>query len=178
MSAEKTHKLITVVCACIRREGGQQVLLSVRHAPGVLGLDGKWELPGGKIEFGETPDQAVVREIREEIGVEIDPLRLLPYLHTNVWEYEHAVHQVVLAGYECQLKPVSELSESNEVRWFDIGAIDFTKTLPGTREFIGLALKTEMFDKLYIRLENVDPIASVTRHFVLRLNQLCFRNMD
>ncbi len=53
---EKIHKSITVVCACIMREGGQQILLSMRRAPGVPGLDGKWELPGGKVEFGETPE--------------------------------------------------------------------------------------------------------------------------
>src|SRR5207302_1207058 len=65
----KIHKSITVVCACVLRQGGQQVLLSMRRAPGVSGLDGKWELPGGKIEFGETPEQTIVREIREELGI-------------------------------------------------------------------------------------------------------------
>jgi mutator protein MutT len=127
-NAEKLHKLVTVVCACIRREGGQQVLLSVRHAPGVAGVDGKWELPGGKIEFVETPEQALVREIREEIGIEIKPLRLLPHLH--VWEYEHAVQQVVLAGYDCEVKKESKPTDGEDVRWFDIGAIDFATTAP------------------------------------------------
>jgi 8-oxo-dGTP diphosphatase len=174
MSVEKTHKLVTVVCACIRREGGQQVLLSVRHAPGVAGLDGKWELPGGKIEFGETPEHALVREIHEEIGIQIHPSRLLPYLHTNVWEYEHTIQQVVLAGYECQLKPGSEPLENEDVRWFDVEGIDFSTTLPGTREFIGLALRNEWFDKLCIRLESIDPVANVTKHFVIAAQPTLF----
>src|SRR5271155_4474923 len=71
--SEKVHKSFTVVCACIMREGGQQVLLSMRRAPGVPGLDNKWELPGGKVEFGETPEQTIVREIREELGIGIAP---------------------------------------------------------------------------------------------------------
>jgi len=150
------------------------VLLSVRHAPGVSGLDGKWELPGGKIEFGETPDQALIREIREEIGIEINPLRLLPYLHTNVWEYEHAIQQVVLAGYECELTKGSEPGVSADVRWFDVDAIDFATTLPGTQEFIGLTLKSEWFDKLYIRLECIDPTANMTRHFVVAAQPTLF----
>jgi 8-oxo-dGTP diphosphatase len=174
MNAEKIHKLVTVVCACIRREGGQQVLLSIRRAPGVAGLDGKWELPGGKIEFGETPNQALVREIREEIGIEVNPLRLLPYLHTNVWEYEHAVHQVVLAAYECELMQGNEPAVSADVRWFDIDSIDFATTLPGTREFVGLVVRSEWFDKLYIRLERVDPIANIPKHFVLAAQPTLF----
>jgi hypothetical protein len=51
---EKPRKSVTVVCACIVSQDRQRVLLSMRKAPGVPGLDGKWELPGGKIEFGET----------------------------------------------------------------------------------------------------------------------------
>ncbi len=174
ISAEKTHKLLTVVCACIRRDGGRQVLLSVRHAPGVSGLDGKWELPGGKIEFGETPEQAIVREIREEIGIDVSPLRLLPHLQTNVWEYPHAVHQVVLAGYDCEVKRGNEPTVSEDVRWFDIGAIDFATTLPGTQEFIGVALRAEWFDRFFIRLEFADPTAGVTRQFVVAAQPTLF----
>src|SRR5277367_1480561 len=99
--ADKARKSVTVVAACILRPGGREVLLSIRRAPGVPGLDGKWELPGGKIEFGETPAQAIVREIQEELGMSVAPRRLLPYLHTNLWEYPHAFQHVILAGYEC-----------------------------------------------------------------------------
>src|ERR1700677_3403665 len=55
-AGEKARKSATVVAACILRPGGREVLLSMRDAPGVPGLDGKWELPGGKIEFGESPE--------------------------------------------------------------------------------------------------------------------------
>ena len=99
METEKSRRMVTVVCGCIRRKGGHQVLLSMRHAPGVPGLDGKWEIPGGKIEFGETPEQALIREIQEELGMKVKPIRLLPYLHTNFWEYEHVLQQATLACY-------------------------------------------------------------------------------
>jgi 8-oxo-dGTP diphosphatase len=174
MNGEKPHKLITVVCACIKRNGGQQVLLAIRHAPGVPGLDGRWELPGGKIEFGETPDQALVREIREEIAAEIEPLRLLPYLHTNIWEYEHSISHVVLAGYECQMKAGTELTETNEVRWFDLDTINFARTLPGTQEFIDLAVQSDWLDRLCIKLESVDKAANLTKHFVIAAQPTLF----
>ncbi len=118
---EKAHKSITVVCACIMREGDQEILLSMRRAPGVIGLDGKWELPGGKVEFGETPEQAIVSEIREELGIRIAPRRLLPYLHTNRWEYEHAIQHVILALPGT--REFVSLAARND--WFDKVYIEF-----------------------------------------------------
>lgn len=57
---------IHVVCALIE-QGGK--LLLTRRAPGQA-LAGAWEFPGGKVEPGETPEAALVRELREELGVE------------------------------------------------------------------------------------------------------------
>jgi 8-oxo-dGTP diphosphatase len=164
---EKIHKSITVVCACVMRQGGQQVLLSMRRAPGVSGLDGKWELPGGKIEFGETPEQTIVREIREELGITVAPRRLLPYLHTNLWEYEHAVQHVVLACYECEIKDDIAHIAGDDVKWFYINQIDFDSTLPGTKEFVSLAVENEWFDRLYIEFESLDSAASTSKRFTV-----------
>jgi len=164
---EKIHKTITVICACIMRQGGQEILLSLRKAPGVPGLDGKWELPGGKIEFGETPEQTIVREIREELGIEVVPRRLLPYLHTNLWEYEHAIQHVVLACYECETLQEVFPKTGEGVRWCHINQIDFTSTLPGTKEFVSLAVENEWFDRLYIEFESVDSAANTSKRFTV-----------
>jgi 8-oxo-dGTP diphosphatase len=153
MVPDKPHKLVTVVCACIKSPGGREVLLSMRSAPGIAGLDGKWELPGGKIEFGETPDKAIVREIQEELGIKIVPRRLLPYLHTNIWEYPHVCTHVVLAGFECELVGSELPSLGRDARWCDPADIDFDMTLPGTQEFISLAMKDERFDGICIRFQ-------------------------
>ncbi len=165
MTTEKQRRLVTVVSACIRRKGGQEVLLSMRHAPGVPGLDGKWELPGGKIEFGETPEQALLREIREELGLKVKVLRLLPYLHTNLWEYEHALQQVVLACYECEQEEGNEAGFSDDIRWFYVDDIDFKSTLPGTKEFVSLAVRNDWFDKFYIRFELIDTEVNTNKYF-------------
>jgi len=171
---EKAHKSITVVCACILREGDQQILLSMRRAPGVPGLDGKWELPGGKVEFGETPEQAIVREIREELGIRIAPRRLLPYLHTNRWEYEHAIQHVILACYECEMEDEGSYAVKEDAAWFHINQIDFDLTLPGTREFVSLAARNDWFDKVYIEFEFVDSSANASKRFAVATQSTLF----
>ncbi|TJZ45426.1 (deoxy)nucleoside triphosphate pyrophosphohydrolase [Streptomyces piniterrae] len=53
-----------------------RLLAARRSAPPAL--SGRWELPGGKVEDGETPEQALVRELREELGVETGALERIP----------------------------------------------------------------------------------------------------
>jgi mutator protein MutT len=164
---EKARKSVTVVSACIMGPGGREVLLSMRRAPGVPGLDQKWELPGGKIEFGETPEQAIVREIREELGITVTPRRMLPYLHTNLWEYEHALQHVVLACYECETKEELLFGPAKDAKWFNIEDIDFDLTLPGTKEFVALAASNAEFDKVFIEFQCVDPLHNASKQFTI-----------
>ncbi|WP_327353674.1 (deoxy)nucleoside triphosphate pyrophosphohydrolase [Streptomyces sp. NBC_01304] len=65
---------ILVVGAALFADG--RMLAARRSAPAALA--GRWELPGGKVEPGELPSQALVRELREELGVEAELLERLP----------------------------------------------------------------------------------------------------
>ncbi len=69
---------VPVVCALIVRDG--YILLAQRPVHKHLPL--KWEFPGGKVEPGENPAAAIVREIREELGCDVTITRPLPpFLH-------------------------------------------------------------------------------------------------
>jgi 8-oxo-dGTP diphosphatase len=88
---------IPVVCAVIERDG--RVLIAQRPAHKHLAL--KWEFPGGKVEPGESPEAAIVREIKEELGCDVALTRALP-------RFQHAYAVAIeMIPFVCRLAPGS-----------------------------------------------------------------------
>ncbi|MBR5331564.1 MAG: (deoxy)nucleoside triphosphate pyrophosphohydrolase [Akkermansia sp.] len=115
-------RVVEVVAALILNEAGQ--VLAVKCPERKHG--GGWEFPGGKIEPGETPQAAVVREIAEELGLQVQVGDLL---HTVEWDYPafHLSMQCFLcriAGGELQLH------EHTEARWLGAAALHSVPWLP------------------------------------------------
>lgn len=105
--------MIAVVAGVLRREG--RVLLSRR----IRGADvGRWEFPGGKLERGETPEQALRRELREELGIEVQVGAALKCLAD--WQGAGG-EGLLLMFYECTLL-------AGEPRCLDNGGVRFVET--------------------------------------------------
>lgn len=68
---------IVLVAACALIDPDGRVLLA-RRPPGKA-MEGLWEFPGGKLTFGETPEQALIRELREELGILVSEPCLAPF---------------------------------------------------------------------------------------------------
>ena len=75
-AADNAPKRLLLVAACALVDADGRVLLAQRPAHKQLG--GLWEFPGGKVEPGETPEETVVRELKEELGIETKTACLAP----------------------------------------------------------------------------------------------------
>ncbi len=85
---------VPVVAAVVRRGDGR-VLLAQRPSGAHAGL---WEFPGGKVEPGETPEQALARELREELGIGVEVGEVLA---TVEHRYPHIA--IRMTAYACRL---------------------------------------------------------------------------
>lgn len=102
-------KQISVVGAVINQDG--RILCAQRGPGGSLG--GMWEFPGGKIEDGESPRDALIREIAEELRCEI---AVGDEVTTTRYQYDFGV--VTLTTFWCELVAgTPTLTEHAEVRW-------------------------------------------------------------
>lgn len=114
-------KKIEVVAAIIRR--GHQIFATQR---GYGEFKGWWEFPGGKMEAGETPKQALVREIREELDAEICVGK---FLRTVEWDYP-AFH-LTMHCFWCTLSSASlRLNEHEDARWLTKEELHAVRWLP------------------------------------------------
>ena len=107
------HKNIRLVVSVALINNANEILLSKR--PKNKHLADFWEFPGGKVENGETPEIALVREIKEELNIDINGKCIAPLSFS---EYDYREFQLLLLLYICRRwvgEPKS--MENNELKW-------------------------------------------------------------
>ncbi len=118
---DTSRKTINVVAALIR--DGKRVFATAR---GYGNYKGWWEFPGGKVEPGESPEDALVREIREELDSEIS---VDEYISTI--EHDYPEFHLSMRCYWCSLISGDlVLKEAEDAKWLDVETIDSVKWLP------------------------------------------------
>lgn len=87
--------VLVVACALIDRDG--RVLLTRR--PVGKAMAGQWEFPGGKLEPGETPEAALIRELHEELGISVKTACLAPFVFAS---HSYDAFHLLMPLYLCR----------------------------------------------------------------------------
>ena len=119
-------KTVRVVAAAIKAENekGQPIIFATQRGYG--DLKGGWEFPGGKIEEGETPQEALKREIMEELDTEISVGDLIDTI-----EYDYPTFHLSMDCFWCQIvKGDLVLKEHEAAKWLSKDELDSVEWLP------------------------------------------------
>lgn len=120
-------KTIEVVAAVIKHEG--KIFATQR---GYGEFEGGWEFPGGKMEAGETPQEALVREIMEELDTEIEVGELI-----DTVEYDYPKFHLTMHCFFCTVKTGHlVLKEHEAAKWLTFETLDTVDWLPADHGLI------------------------------------------
>lgn len=151
------REISRIIVSAIILSKDEKILMGRKDpAKGGVYLD-SWHIPGGGIEEGETKEQALLREVKEEVGIDVSPYKPepLPGKGTGVSEKTLDTGERVICNMEfnrfkvsidrnadeVELKPDGEFVET---RWFSMEELPSVKQIPGGKEFfeeIGLIPK-------------------------------------
>ena len=107
------HRNLKIVVSIALVNEFNEILLSKR--PKNKHLGGYWEFPGGKIEANEAPEQALIREIKEELNIDINNKCIAPLSFS---EFDYKEFQLLLLLYICRRWEGEPMSmENNELKW-------------------------------------------------------------
>lgn len=97
---------------------------------------GFWQIPGGGMEFAESPEETATREAREELGIDIEIVSLVPAIYTRVF----GNWQGLLIGYLCRMKypeqPIVINEEASDFTWVTIEEAKKLQVTPFTELLI------------------------------------------
>ena len=139
-------KTLNVVAAIIHKD--DKILATKR---GYGEFINQWEFPGGKIEAGESKEEALKREIKEELNIEIEITNFALDL-----EYQYPTFYLKMSCYDCTIKSgTPELIEHNDARWLTRDELDSVNWIPADIEAVNYLKKT-MNREIMERMKRID----------------------
>ena len=109
----KLSNIIKVTAAILEKDG--KILIAKRKTGDKL-FAGLWEFPGGKVEEGETPEECMAREIKEELNISVEVGELIT---SNKHKYPHGIFEL-LAYRVKYISGEIVLNAHNEIKWVNI----------------------------------------------------------
>ncbi len=133
--------ITSVVIAVIRRQGKYLLTQRRQNDPEDQDYLDHWQIPGGGQEFGETQMEAVIREAREELGLNIRIVAFIPRVFDSIRSDWHGLLHCYLCEIIDPQQPIILNEEANEYRWYTVGDIKRLKSFPETYNIIQEAEK-------------------------------------
>ncbi len=133
---ERRKRSIVIVAACALLNEAREVLIAKR--PLGRPLAGLWEFPGGKVEQGEEPEEALIRELKEELGIEIAKADLKPRTFAS---HAYPDFHLLMPVYRCsRWRGRVTALEGQELLWVRPDALD-AYDMPPADEPLKVALR-------------------------------------
>jgi 8-oxo-dGTP diphosphatase len=130
---------IKVVCGIIYYQN--KVLICRRKSSKSLG--GFWEFPGGKVEKGESSELALIRELREELEMEVESIS---YFRTNIHDY--GLVKIELIAYKCIfISSDIKLVDHDAIEWVDVNDLSNWNLAPADIPIARELKKNIIFEK-------------------------------
>jgi 8-oxo-dGTP diphosphatase len=135
---QKIPTILTVVAAALQNAKGLYLL---QKRPEGRAMAGLWEFPGGKIEVGETPETALIRELHEELSISVKRQDLTPTCFASAPLDDR---QLLLLLYVCcHWEGIPTAIESPEIGWFTIKAMRELEMPPADLPLLDLLERLE-----------------------------------
>ena len=129
-------KIVKVTAAILEKDG--RIIIAQRKSCDYL--SGKWEFPGGKIEHGETPEQCLARELKEEFGIDVF---IGDYLGSNLHHYDHI--SIELMAYRASwVGGTISMSDHKAYRWVTVDELSDYEFAPADIPFVDMLRKGKL----------------------------------
>ncbi len=130
----ESRVVLVAACALVRDDDA----LLIARRPAGRPLAGLWEFPGGKVEAGEVPEDALIRELKEELGIDIGQADLAPLTFAS---HAYPDFHLLMPVYLCRRwRGAVEAREGQELRWVSADALS-DYDMPPADEPLKIALR-------------------------------------